>query len=125
MADSARRLPWLYPEDRVALILTFAVLMALLAVHYVLRSGLGADPVALERSATLEAHRVDINCAEIWELQALRGIGEKTAQAIVEHRSAHGPFGRVEALAAVSGIGAVTLERLRPFLTTSGRKEAK
>ena len=56
---------------------------------------------------------VDINNADSQRLQTLDGVGPATAQAIIEHRDAHGNFATVDALIAVGGIGPATLERLR------------
>jgi competence protein ComEA len=64
-------------------------------------------------------HLVDINTATLTELATLPGIGEVRARAIVDHRSAHGLFARIEDLTQISGIGEGTLERLRPYATVS------
>ncbi|MBE0431373.1 MAG: ComEA family DNA-binding protein [Dehalococcoidia bacterium] len=63
--------------------------------------------------------KIDINRAEPWLLQALPGIGEVRAQAIVGYRDEHGPFGIVEDLLKVSGIGPTTLDRIRDYITVS------
>lgn len=59
----------------------------------------------------------NLNTASAAELEAVPGIGPATARAIVEYRSKHGNFKRVDDLTAVSGIGPKTLEKLRPYLT--------
>jgi competence protein ComEA len=56
---------------------------------------------------------VDLNRASISELDALPGIGPVLAGRIVEHRAAHGPFGSLDELLAVRGIGPRLLERLK------------
>lgn len=48
---------------------------------------------------------VNINTATASELQALPGVGEATAQAIVQDREKNGAFGSKEDLMRVSGIG--------------------
>lgn len=48
---------------------------------------------------------VNINTANIYELQMLNGIGEKTAQRIIDYRNKHGKFDVVEDLMRVDGIG--------------------
>jgi len=60
---------------------------------------------------------LDINRASKEELILLPGIGEKYAQRIIRHRIEHGPFGTVDQLTAIRGIGPGTLERVRPFIT--------
>ncbi|WP_259390691.1 helix-hairpin-helix domain-containing protein [Actinomyces sp. 2119] len=56
---------------------------------------------------------VNINTASALELEELPGIGPALAQRIVEHREANGPFGSVDELTEVSGIGQAKLEALR------------
>ncbi len=55
---------------------------------------------------------VDINSASEAELEGLPGIGPALAAAIVEWRTANGPFATVDDLLAVPGIGPAKLERL-------------
>ena len=56
---------------------------------------------------------VNINVATADQLQALSGVGEATARAIVEDREAHGPFSSVEDLMRVSGIGQKKFDKLK------------
>lgn len=60
---------------------------------------------------------LDINTATAEELQALPGIGEARAEAIVAYREAHGPFTHVEDLRAVSGIGEGILADIMDYIT--------
>lgn len=60
---------------------------------------------------------VNINTASKKELDALPGIGETLAQRIIDYRSANGPFSTVDELTKVKGIGAKTLEKLKPYAT--------
>jgi competence protein ComEA len=63
---------------------------------------------------------VNINTASAEELQLLPRIGPALASRIVEFREASGPFQTVDELVAVKGIGETALERLKPYITTSG-----
>ncbi|MBK6337256.1 MAG: helix-hairpin-helix domain-containing protein [Betaproteobacteria bacterium] len=63
---------------------------------------------------------VNLNTATKDELIALPGIGPAKAQAIIDHRTAHGPFKSVEELKDVKGIGAKRFEKLKPELTVAG-----
>ena len=56
---------------------------------------------------------VDVNEAGAAALEALPGIGPVKAADIVAHRDRLGPFAALDGLAAVTGIGPVTVERLR------------
>ena len=60
---------------------------------------------------------VNINTASKKELDALPGIGEVLAQRIIDYRSTNGPFSTVDELTKVKGIGAKTLEKLKPYAT--------
>jgi competence protein ComEA len=60
--------------------------------------------------------RVDINHAAVDELDELPGIGPATAEAIVAHRRDHGPFGQVEDLIDVRGIGEAKMAQLRDLV---------
>jgi competence protein ComEA len=75
----------------------------------------GAGPA----DATPEAP-VDLNTADVAELERLPGIGPSTAQAIVDHRDANGPFRSVDDLLDVRGIGPAKLEALRAVATVGG-----
>ena len=64
-----------------------------------------------------QAATIDLNTADADTLQSgLTGIGASKAQAIVDHRTANGPFASVDELVEVKGIGAATLEKNRSKL---------
>ena len=60
---------------------------------------------------------LSLNSATVAELVALPAVGPKIAARIVAFRRERGPFERLEQLTEVNGIGAKTLEKLRPLLT--------
>jgi competence ComEA-like helix-hairpin-helix protein len=62
------------------------------------------------------AHPLDLNVANVKELQQVPGIGPRTAQAIVDFRHKSGPFRRVEDLLAIKGISQRKLDKMRPYL---------
>jgi competence protein ComEA len=62
---------------------------------------------------------VDINASSAEELQRLPGIGPVLAERIVTYRVEHGPFGSVEELIAVNGIGEHTVDGLRDQATVA------
>ena len=55
---------------------------------------------------------VNINTAAASELESLKGIGEKTAQAIIEYRE-HTPFESIEDIKNVKGIGDKKFEDIK------------
>ena len=81
---------------------------------------LAADKPAAKPATTVttakESGKVNLNTASINELTALKGIGEKKAQAIVDFREKQGKFTTVDQLADVSGIGPATLEANRDMI---------
>lgn len=62
---------------------------------------------------------LDLNAATDADLQRLPGIGPAKARAILEHRARIGAFRSVDELQGVKGIGAKTLEQLRPLVTVA------
>ena len=66
-------------------------------------------------------YSVDINCPRWAEFANLPMIGEKTAQAIVNHGREMGGFDSIYQLLDVKGVGAKTLAKVKPFLTKSNR----
>lgn len=63
---------------------------------------------------------VNINTAESEQLQLLPRVGPALADRIIEFRETNGPFGSIDELVAVKGIGENSLDRLEPFVTTNG-----
>lgn len=63
--------------------------------------------------ATNAAGVIDINTASAIELDTLPGIGPALADAIIEYRTDHGPFGSVDELARVPGISARMVDAMR------------
>ncbi|MGE5249690.1 MAG: helix-hairpin-helix domain-containing protein [Bacteroidota bacterium] len=75
----------------------------------------GTTPGATPRATPSEL--VNINTATLEELDRLPGIGPTTAQKIVDYRTQHGPFQRIEDLMNVSGIGPSTFDGLKDLIT--------
>ncbi len=63
--------------------------------------------------------KVDLNRAEAWLLQALPGIGETRAQAIVNYRQQNGRFSHISEITRVEGIGTATYEKIKHLITVS------
>ncbi|MCT3601816.1 ComEA family DNA-binding protein [Lactobacillus acidophilus] len=60
--------------------------------------------------------KVNLNTANITELQKLTGIGEKKAEQIIAYREQNGSFQKIEDLMQVSGIGEKTFASLKDQL---------
>lgn len=65
------------------------------------------------------SQRIDVNRAETWLLQALPGIGETRAQAIVNYRSDNGNFNCIEDILLIKGFGEVTFNKIKDLITVS------
>ena len=65
------------------------------------------------------AKPIDLNLANVKELQELPGVGPVTAQRIVDMREKSGRFHRVEDLLAIRGISQKKLDAMRPYITVS------
>ena len=59
--------------------------------------------------------KVRLNSATLEELEELPGVGEVTAQRIVEYRNLHG-FNKIEDIMNVKGIGQAKFNKMRPYL---------
>jgi len=60
---------------------------------------------------------VNINTASIEELDQLPGIGQTTAVRIIDYRTTNGPFGAIEDIINVSGIGTATYDEIKDLIT--------
>jgi competence protein ComEA len=73
----------------------------------------------------IAADKVNINTADATTLAAgLTGVGPAKAEAIVAHRSEHGPFRSADQLAEVRGIGLATVEKNRDRIIVSAAPAA-
>jgi competence protein ComEA len=61
--------------------------------------------------------RVNINTADVEELDELPEVGPSTAQSIIDYRQNNGGFRSVDELEEIPGIGPETLEQIDPFAT--------
>ncbi|MDD8059142.1 MULTISPECIES: ComEA family DNA-binding protein [Shewanella] len=59
---------------------------------------------AVEKSST-KVQSINVNKANVTELQSLKGIGKAKAQAIVDYRTKNGKFKNLQQLTMVKGVG--------------------
>ncbi|MDR0654603.1 MAG: ComEA family DNA-binding protein [Synergistaceae bacterium] len=62
--------------------------------------------------------KIDINAADASQFATLPGIGPKLSQAIVAYRNENGPFGDIEDLRNVGGIGEKRFEAIKELVKT-------
>jgi competence protein ComEA len=75
-----------------------------------------ATEAPVDTSGLSSGELININTATLEELDSLPGIGPSTAQKIIEYRNLNGCFFMPEDLLNVSGIGPVTLDKIRDLI---------
>lgn len=61
--------------------------------------------------------KININSADVNELQKIHGVGPATAEKIIKFRSSNGNFRVIEDLKKVNGIGNKTFEKIKDYIT--------
>lgn len=67
--------------------------------------------------AAMAMEPIDINSADVAQLEKINGIGPAKAKAIVDYRTQNGPFQKIEDLEKVPGIGPKMLEKIKTEVT--------
>ena len=91
----------------------------LLAAAHPLAQAAPARARSTSQAPAKPAGPVNLNSATVEDLATLPGIGEKTAEKIIEYREKNGPFKKVEELMNVQGIGEKSFLKLKPQITVS------
>lgn len=103
-------------------ILSIAAL-SVLAFSYTPAASAQTKAPARSTATPASAGVVNINTASADELEALPGIGAKTAALIVEYRRKNGPFKKVEELMNIRGVGEKSFLKLKPQITVAAKVE--
>jgi competence protein ComEA len=84
-----------------------------------LGAGLGTPSITNEEEVGADGggSRININTATVEELDLLPGIGEVTAQRIIDFREQNGPYRSVDDLVLVRGISSRMVNDLRSLIT--------
>ena len=109
-------------NQRNALLVVLIGIVVYASIRFALNSKYVSNPQPDEPPRASElADRIDPNTADAETLAALPTLGEKRAKAIVEYRSRFTSsmqpvFREPNDLMRIRGIGAATLDQIRPFL---------
>ena len=79
----------------------------------------GSGENIIEDNNNLEnnkSKKVNINKSNLTELTSIPGIGESTAQKIIDYRNENGKFSSIEDLKKVSGIGDKKFEKIKEYI---------
>ncbi len=96
---------------------TMALLM--LVIGSVPALAQGASGRTSPPSQAAASAQVNLNTADLAQLETLPGIGRVTAERIVEYREQNGGFKKVEDLMNVRGVGEQSFLKLRALITVS------
>lgn len=76
------------------------------------------DPKTRNNTATPKpSFPININTANLQELENLPNIGPTRAEAIITYRQQHGTFKKIEDIQNVTGIGPSTFEKIKELIT--------
>lgn len=105
------------PHPRfVGAMAVICVVAAGLQVHRRLDAGPMRWPHDQPPAGMFPEWRIDLDAAAPPELALLPGVGAALAERIVADRAANGPFGQVDTLDRVPGVGQGVIERIRPWV---------
>ncbi len=79
--------------------------------------GLSQTVPSTTQPSGVSRYAVNINEADKFELLGIDGITERMADRIIEYRKVNGRFTKVSDIRQIEGIGKVTFEKIRPYIT--------
>ncbi len=94
----------------------FATLLTLILIQFsfshavIAKTGSNTNPQ--ENAAVAQSAVINLNTANVTQLQTLSGIGKSKATAIIEYRENNGEFSHIDELTLVKGIGDKLLKKL-------------
>lgn len=77
----------------------------------------GASTSKADESSSETSSQINLNTANLSQLDSLDGIGPTYAQRIIDYREANGPFNSIEQIKNVKGIGEKTFEKIKGDIT--------
>ena len=107
-------------ENRRFLQILLTVFLMVFSVQWIVAVRTRPEPLVIHRGANYQRlFTVDVNSATWIDWMQLEGIGPGLAHRIEADRKLNGPFDSIDDLTRVNGIGATTLDRIRPWLVIS------
>src|SRR4051812_30995259 len=127
------------PQERRALLLLLLLAVGGRGVRYLvtrpgeapggvqLLASLGAESPAAQRDSSMrqgrplaQGEQIDLDRAPAGELARLPKVGPRLAKTMVADRQEHGPFGSLQGLDRVAGVGPGLLKTIGPHVVFSG-----
>ena len=101
----------------VTVTVAFVLIIILFNVYDLTSDKSDSRDYTAQEIENMDIERININTADVQKLCEISGIGEITAQKIIEYREENGPFKEVEELINISGISETDLILIAPFVT--------
>ena len=107
--------------------MTRIVTAALMALTFLTTAAVvsAQDSATMSKATVSAAAPINLNSATSTQLEALPGIGAKTAERIIEYRQKNGGFKKIEDLMNVRGVGEKSFLKLKPLITVAPPKTEK
>jgi competence protein ComEA len=123
-ADVPDKLPGFRAGDQRFLTGLLTLFLLGISIEWILLVTAKPLPPTLQRGDSFRRwFNVDVNTGTWIDWMQLEGIGPGLAHRIEADRRLNGPFQTIDDVGRVPGIGPVTLDRIRPWLTISHAKE--
>lgn len=102
------------PEERAAILWVAITAFLGIVANYCVKAQMYPQGVSYINE---DVCKLNVNTARLDELVAVKGIGEKLAQRIIEYRQEKGVFGRLQDLMAVKGMTLLRFNKIKDMLT--------
>ncbi|MEK7203720.1 MAG: helix-hairpin-helix domain-containing protein [Patescibacteria group bacterium] len=75
------------------------------------------SPTLTFGSTPKQSDKININTANVSELEKITGVGPVIAKRIIDYRNTYGPFKKIEDIKNIKGIGDVNFEKMKDEIT--------